>query len=284
MSNAENEPGYLDGKIALVTGVTSGLGKAIAQVFAARGATVIGVARRQEEGDRLVDQIREAGGICEFIAADVSIEEEGRRVVAQTLSRHGRLDILINNAAITGEVKAIEDLPTEEWDRVFNLNLRSVFILTKEALPAMKASGKGVILNVASIAGKIAGASQSAYNASKAGLIQFTNSIAVETAGSEIRANSIIIGAVPSAMSYGTGAAIGQSVRGADWSPSPEYRTRWGMRANPSKKVARSLSLLCMDDADTITGATIAIDGGVTAGLLGSQMNQLVCAQLLPED
>ena len=157
-------------------------------------------------------------------------------------------------------------------------------MLCREALRHMRAQKCGVILNIASISGIMGIANSAAYCASKAGLIHFTNTLAVECAETGVRANAILIGAVPSAMSYGTAAEMGRVLRGPDWQPSKDYRTKFGMRANPADKVARALSLLCMDDAQTITGAVIPIDGGVTAGLLGSQMNYLTCAQLLPEN
>ena len=277
------EPPYLADKVAVVTGVTAGLGKHVARVFTERGAKVVGVARRAELGEKLAAEIRASGGVFDFVAGDVSQEADCRRIVEAAMSRYGRIDALVNNAAISGAIVGIHEMSTEEWDRVHGLNLRGVFMLTREALAPMRAQRRGVILNIASVNGVIAVAQMSAYNASKAGLIHFTNSIAVESVDFGIRANCIIIGAVPSPMSFDTGAEIGRLTRGTDWSPSKDYRTRYGMRANPGAKVARALSLLCMDDADTITGAVIAIDGGVSAGLLGSQMNYLTCAQLLPQ-
>jgi NAD(P)-dependent dehydrogenase (short-subunit alcohol dehydrogenase family) len=244
---------------------------------------VIGVARRRELGETLAADIRGQGGDFHFLAGDISEEEDCRRIVRETLDKFGNLDILINNAALSGPVMSVRDTSAEEWDRVVDLNLRGVFLLTREALGPMQESRRGSILNIASISGIMGIANTGAYCASKAGLINFTNTVAVESVEYNVRANSIVIGAVPSAMSYSTGAEMGRLLHGKDWQPSKDYRTRYGMRANPSDQVARALSLLCMDDAEAITGAVIAIDGGVSAGLLGSQMNYLTCAQLLPE-
>jgi NAD(P)-dependent dehydrogenase (short-subunit alcohol dehydrogenase family) len=259
--------GTLAGKVALVTGVSSGLGRAVAIAYVQAGAAVLGVARRRELGEELraeLDTDRFA-----FTAADISVVAECERAVATAISRFGTLDILVNNAAVrtSPPLLALHEVDERNWDAVCDTNLKGPFFLTKFALGPMRQRGGGVILNIASNTAEIALRQMAPYASAKAALVQLTRATAVEYFEDNIRANAILLGGTATGQQHRTAAAK---------QATPEERERASAVTAASwlydpADVARTLVLLASDDAATITGASIAIDHATTAGGWASQ-------------
>jgi NAD(P)-dependent dehydrogenase (short-subunit alcohol dehydrogenase family) len=260
---------YLNGKVALVTGVSSGLGWGTAIALAKAGATVVGLARRVDRGQALAAEIEAVGGRFEFTACNLGDVAQCQAAVNSALAKHGKIDILINNAAFAGDkpVRRIEDMDEDHWNKVLDTNLRAPFTMTRLVLPSMQEQHDGVIINIASINAVIGVANMAAYNASKAGLVHLTNTTAVENASHGIRANAIIMGGVESEMGSHVAGEMGRSVRGDEWS-APVRPTR----GTAAEDLGRVLSLFCSDDARALTGAAIALDGGASAGGIASSM------------
>jgi 3-oxoacyl-[acyl-carrier protein] reductase len=272
---------YLKGKVALVTGVSSGLGRGTAKAFAERGARVIGLARREDQGAALADEIAASGGSFRFRRCDIDNVAQCEATVGEILAAEGRIDVLVNNAGTSGErpVQRLEAMTEADWDSVLATNLRAAFTLSRLVLPAMQAQSTGVILNIASINARIAVANMAAYNASKAGLVHLTNTIAVENAGSGVRAIAILMGGVKSEMNTFVADEMARTLHGPDWTRSPESRAMQDDRSPSAEAYGRALALLCADDAALITGAVIALDGGATAGSIASHMIYLGASQ-----
>lgn len=265
---------YLSGKVAVITGVSSGLGRGAAKAFAARGAHVVGIARRSDRGAALAADIAAAGGAFTFRRCDIDDVAQCQAAVSETLAVEGRIDILINNAGTSGDrpVRRLEAMTEADWDPVLATNLRAAFTLSRLVLPDMQARGAGVILNIASINARIAVANMAAYNASKAGLVHLTNTIAVENAGSGVRAIAILMGGVESEMNAFVADEMARSLKGADWVRDPQSRAAQNARSPSAEAYGRALAMLCADDAALITGAVIALDGGATVGTIASHM------------
>ena len=186
----------LDGRIAVVTGAASGIGKGIAIAFAREGANVV-IADRVEEAQaaEVLAGIREHGGEALFVNTDVSDEESVRSMAAQALARFGRVDILVNNAGIFTE-SLIENMSIEDWDRVVNTNLRGTFLCTRVLIGQMLERGDGRIINIASQLGQIGGGAVGHYAASKAGIIGLTKSLAREVSKRGVLVNAIAPGPI----------------------------------------------------------------------------------------
>jgi NAD(P)-dependent dehydrogenase (short-subunit alcohol dehydrogenase family) len=274
---------YLEGKVAVVTGVSSGLGRGVARAFAQRGATVVGCARRAEAGASLEAEISAAGGRFRYVQCDIAEVGQCEALVKGVVERHGRLDILVNNAGSSGErpVRRIEQMTEADWDAVQAVNLRAAFTLTRLALPPMQARRSGVILNIASINARIGVANMASYNASKAGLVHLTNTTAVENVAHGVRAIAIILGGVTSEMNRAVALEMGRSVRGPDWTPSAAWEARAASGMGDPDDYGRALALLCADDAAPITGAVIALDGAASAGSIASSMIYIGSAELI---
>ena len=242
----------LEGRTVLVTGAGAGVGASIMKVFAGMGASVFGCARRADAGEQVAAAIRAEGGDATFISADITKDEDRARLVDACVAQHGRVDILINNAGIRGEFMTLEDMTMEEWNRVFTLNLTSVFAMCQLVLPHMRKQKDGVILNISSNASLIAMAQMAAYCSSKAGLNQFTKVIAIEGFKDNIRANAILLGGTRSEMS--------------DTMSSPRTLEKDRKRRMDPDEVAQALSVLCLPHARLITAAEIVLDEAVAAG------------------
>jgi NAD(P)-dependent dehydrogenase (short-subunit alcohol dehydrogenase family) len=267
------------GKVALVTGVTSGLGRAVARRFALQGAAVLGVARREALGRELEKELRDAGGALRFVAADVRRVEDCRRAVDAALGAFGRLDVLVNNAGVEGDppVQPSHGVTEEQWDAVVDTNLKGAFFCARFAIPAMIEQGGGVILNIASINAIEGPARMAAYSASKAGLVQLSRTLAVEYLAEGIRVNAIILGGVASEAQERSTRAYARFVRGEEAVDTPAAPAAF---LQDPDDVARALALLCEADAAPISGATIAIDRTMTAGLMASTLVYMTSAGL----
>jgi 3(or 17)beta-hydroxysteroid dehydrogenase len=247
----------LEGKVALITGAASGMGASMARIFAGEGAKVVVADMLEDEGKQVVADITKANGAAVFRRLDVSSEAEWKAVVDGTLAEYGKLDILVNDAGLSGS--AVEDLfDTAAWDLLMAVNARGAFLGMKFAIPIMKAAGGGSIVNISSISG-ITGQHQIhvAYNASKGAVRTLTKAAAVQHGADNIRVNSVHPGLMPPMRS---------SKRTAD----PEVRATMLRqvpmgRAGRPEEVANAVLFLASDEASYITGAELYVDGGYLA-------------------
>jgi NAD(P)-dependent dehydrogenase (short-subunit alcohol dehydrogenase family) len=248
----------LDGKVALITGAASGIGRATAVLFAREGAKVAVGDYVPAGGQETVRMIKEAGGEAIFVKVDVSKATELEKMVKAVVDRYGRIDILFNNAGI-GSRKGTLGTTEDEWDRVINTNLKSVFLGSKYVIPTMLAQGGGVIINTASIAGIMGIPNEPAYCASKAGVIQLTKAMATEFGHQNIRVNCICPGSIQTALTEGNDPARA-AARATFLQQLPLNRM------GKADEIARAALYLASDDSSYITGAALAVDGGSTIG------------------
>jgi NAD(P)-dependent dehydrogenase (short-subunit alcohol dehydrogenase family) len=250
--------GKLNGKVAIVTGATLGLGRAMSLRFAREGAKVVMAARNEAMGNQLGREIADAGGTSMFVKTDVVNPEDIRRMVQAGVERFGRLDILVNNAGMQPETHApTADVTLEDWDHVIKVNLTSVFLGCKYAIPEILKSGGGAIINVASAGGLVGFLYSAAYCASKAGVINLTKATALEYAAQGISVNAICPGVV--------------------WTPmveklcSSDEMREMLLATTPSRKfgqpeeVAALALLLASGEVPFCVGAPFIIDGGMVA-------------------
>ena len=247
-------------KVALITGASSGIGRATALAFAAKGASVVLAARRQEELDSLVAEIVSAGGKATAIKTDVSIAEEVERMVAHAIETYGRLDYAVNNAGIEGAIANIVDLAEDDWDRVLDINLKGNYLCLRYEARAMLDGGhSGAIVNVGSVNSFLGFPSGAAYVASKHGQIGLTTSASAELAPHGIRVNIVCPGFVDTPMHHRIRGIIGDEV--FDQGMVPQVHSR---RVGKPEEIAASIVFLCSDEASYITGTTLTPDGGFT--------------------
>jgi NAD(P)-dependent dehydrogenase (short-subunit alcohol dehydrogenase family) len=258
----------VEGKVVAVTGTTAGIGRTVAEVFAERGALVVGCGRRAEKGSAVADKITAQGGAFTFVTADVTDEADCIRFVDAAVAQHGRIDVLINNAG-GSEFVPTGTLATSEWDRVLRLNLYGPFFCSQRAIHHMKAAGGGLLLHIASVQGVLAVAMAAAYNVSKAALIQLSNTYAVEYLDHQVRSNVIVMGGAPTAAAAGAVRDINRLLRGAE--PDFGQQLPTPLTGTPLRDIGTALVALSGDDARAITGATIAIDQAQSAGSLYSE-------------
>ena len=190
----------LSGKVALITGGSRGIGKAVAAAYACQGARVFICARGEGDLARTVSDIRDAGGEIAGLAGDVGKREDAQRIVEAAVERYGRINVLVNNASLLGSRVAIADYPIADWEEVVRVNLTGVFLLTQQVLQVMIRQRQGSIINVSSGVGRTGKARWGAYACSKAGLEGFTQVLADELKDSGIRANSVNPNATRTAM------------------------------------------------------------------------------------
>jgi 3-oxoacyl-[acyl-carrier protein] reductase len=243
----------LSGKVALITGGSRGIGRAIATTLAAAGATVVVNYRgNQDAAAQTVQAIRAAEGQAEAVQADVSRAEEVEGLFKATLDRHGKLDILVNNAGITRDGLLLR-MKEEDFDAVLNTNLRGVYLCTKAALRPMTRARSGRIITITSVVGIMGNAGQANYAAAKAGIIGFTKSVAREIASRNITVNAVAPGYIETEM---TG-VLDEKMRGAILEAIP-----LGRLGTP-QDVAGVVTFLASDAAAYITGQTFTVDGGM---------------------
>jgi len=250
----------LAGKTAIVTGGSDGIGKAIALTFAKEGAKVVILGRDETKGRKALAELTEVGEAA-YLKCDVSDSKQVRRMIDETVQRFGRIDILVNNAAICPPGSVVTT--TEEmWDEVMGINLKGVFLCSKYAVPYMQRNGGGAIVNIGSINSIMAMENEAAYDSSKGGVLMLTRAMALDFARSGIRVNCICPGAIETPllkMSLDT-AADPEAARASLIQKHPLRRT--GM----PKEIAQAVLFLVTDESSFITGATLPVDGGILAG------------------
>ncbi len=255
--------GRLEGKVAIVTGAASvgpgiGNGKATAILFAREGARVVLVNRDEERARALSDEMKAEGAECVAVAADVTVEDDVRRMVASTMQRYGRIDILHNNVGAGGPGTVV-DVSEEVWDNAMRANLTSVMLCCKHAIPHMVAGGGGSVINVSTVAAirgfRRSGSGFAAYSAAKAGVLGLTRAIAADHAGEQVRANCLVVGMVNTPQLAKFGEEHREKRRLAV--PLRTEGTGWD--------VAWAAVYLAADESRWVTGACLPIDGGQAA-------------------
>jgi NAD(P)-dependent dehydrogenase (short-subunit alcohol dehydrogenase family) len=243
-------------KTAIVTGATSGIGRAVAVKFAASGARVAAVGRNLENLNALQDEIEQAGGIVKTIRADVTDESDAQKIVETTVENFGQIDILINAAGIIGN-GTIENTALNDWDEMMNVNLRSVFVLMQKTVPFLEKT-KGNIVNVSSVAGLRSFPGVLAYCVSKAGIDQLTRCASLELAPKQIRVNAVNPGVVVTELHKRSG--MNEESYAAFLEKSKQTHPLG--RAGSAEEVADLILFLASEKAGWITGVTYSIDGG----------------------
>lgn len=258
--------GKLDGKVALITGAGSGIGRASALLFAKEGARIVVADFVPEGGNETVKMIKEAGGEASFVEVNVSRPPDVQRMIQTALDTCGRLDIVFNNAGIQGKFIMAADLADDAWSSIIATNLTGAFLGCKYAIQAMLKQGGGVIINTASTAGLIGLPGMPAYSASKAGVIQLTRVLALEYADKNIRVNCICPGGIITPLSRIT--ADPATLKPEDF---PPYRHVKAMpRFGQPEEVARTALYLASDDSSFVTGSVSVVDGGMSVGIAKS--------------
>ncbi|ARU04178.1 short-chain dehydrogenase [Comamonas serinivorans] len=244
----------LDGKVAVVTGASSGIGRAIASMFAAHGAAVILTARREALLNDVADVIRQNGGRAEVVAGDVGRPETHEQVIEAAMSKFGGLDMAINNAGIVGALKPLAEMTPEEWQVTLETNLTAAFLGARSQIPAMLTRGGGSIVFTSSFVGTSAGLpGMAAYGASKAGLMGLVKGITADYATQGIRANALLPG--------GTDTEIAGDQSTKDWAAGLHAMKRL---ARP-EEIASSALFLASPMSSFVTGSALYADGGNAA-------------------
>jgi NAD(P)-dependent dehydrogenase (short-subunit alcohol dehydrogenase family) len=254
----------LQGKVAIVTGGTSGIGARTVELFAEEGAKVVIAGRRQEQGEALAKRL---GAGASFVRTDVAKEPEVKAMIEHALAKFGRIDCLFNNAGNPGQLTNLADIDMAHFDSIMAVHVRGVMLGMKYAAPHMERQGSGSIINTGSVAGHLAGLSALTYSTAKAAILHLTRCAAVELGEKNVRVNSISPGAIVTGI-FGKGAGLPDTVadgaiaglkeRFVQLQPIP--------RAGMPEDIARAALFLASDAASFINGHDLVVDGGIVAG------------------
>ena len=252
--------GRLDGKVAIITGSASGIGRGTAIRFAGEGAAVVITDLNVEGGEAAVRDCKENGGRAVFQKADVSSEADIKALVARAVKEFGRLDIVYNNAGVGGAIGALEQVSVEDWDKSMAVLLRSVFLGIKHSVAEMRKVGGGSIISTASVAGIRGFAGLHPYCAAKAGVVNLTRSAALEFAKDKIRVNCICPGGINTPILHRNQPGVKEAME--DWMAKGQPI----QRAGHPEDIAGMALYLASDDSQWVTGQAMVVDGGLTIG------------------
>lgn len=254
-----DNPKLLDGKITIVTGGGSGIGRASAILFAQHGSHVIIANRRVEKGEEVVSEIRKNGGTADFIQTDVSDERQVQYLIQQTLNKYKKIDCAFNCAGYEGNRRFITQTTLSEWDSILEINLRGTFLLLKYEVEAMLKNGRGTIVNMGSISGRIGRPGRGAYNASRAAIINLTKTAAIEYIQKGIRINAVGPAATKTDI-------FSNMTDGLNPSKVKKYQDLHpiGRICEPSE-VAEAALWLLSEKSSFVVGQTLMVDGGLSA-------------------
>jgi NAD(P)-dependent dehydrogenase (short-subunit alcohol dehydrogenase family) len=251
-------PNAMDGRVALVTGGSAGIGRAAALAFARAGARVVVSDVADDRGEETARSIRDAGGEAIYVHADVADATEVEALVGRTTEAFGRLDYAFNNAGIEGEQAPTAECTEENWDRVLNINLRGAWLCMKFEIPAMLRNGGGSIVNCSSVAGLVGFNAIPAYTASKHGMIGLTRTAALDYATQGIRVNAVCPGVIRTEM-------IERFTRGNPEAEAQLVAMQPMNRMGTPDEIADTVVWLCSEQASFITGQALAVDGGTVS-------------------
>lgn len=251
----------LEGRVALVTGASSGIGNAVASAFAREGADIVVADIRREpkldETTPVFEKLDDAGADSRFVETDVSDQSDAEAAVEAAVEEFGGLDVLVNNAGIYYQHE-MDETPTEEWDATIDVNLRGTFLMSKAALPALRESENAKVINLSSILGLVGAEASTAYCASKGGVSNFTRAMALDYAPEEINVNALAPGVITTAQNVEWRENDPELVE--EW----EEKTPWPRFGTP-EDVADAAVFLASDESDFVTGHVLSVDGGWTA-------------------
>jgi NAD(P)-dependent dehydrogenase (short-subunit alcohol dehydrogenase family) len=251
----------LEHKVAIITGAGGGQGRAAALLFGNEGAKIVASDWNAQSGEETAARVRDAGGEAIHIGADVSAAPQVRQLIDGALEAYGRIDVLYNNAGVgyssALSMRDILETPEEDWDRVLAINLKSVFLSCKYAIPEMLKSGGGSVINTSSIAALVGGPDAHAYTAAKGGMISLSRALAVEFGPRNVRVNCICPGVIDTPMVEPVVGPLKDPSRPFRWSPI--------RRLGTPEDIAYCALYLASDESSFVTGAVFVIDGGLTA-------------------
>jgi NAD(P)-dependent dehydrogenase (short-subunit alcohol dehydrogenase family) len=247
----------LESKVAIITGAASGIGRATAELFAEEGAKVVVVDINSTEGEKTVSTIRSKGGEARFVHADISKDEDAKRISEETVKAYGRIDILVNNAAAF-VFKTLEEATAEDWQRALSVNIMGTALCSKYAVEHMKKAGGGAVVNVGSVHGLIGQPGYLPYAATKAALVQMSRNMAVELGSFNIRVNCVCPGAVLTEHTLHRLKEMGMTVDDI----GAQHPLKRGSQPRES---ATAILFMASEESSFVTGAFLMVDGGYTA-------------------